>query len=100
MPNIELRRNVWYATLHVPADARLAIGKGKLFKSLKTTDKRTAELRAAPLVAQWKARIADARGSSDPFIDHAMMWKREYETNPNPEAVSDFIEDEAKKLEE
>ena len=100
MPNIELRRNVWYATLHVPADARLAIGKGKLFKSLKTTDKRTAELRAAPLVAQWKARIADARGSSDPFIDQAMMWKREYETNPNPEAVSDLIEDEAKKLEE
>ena len=100
MPNIELRRNVWYATLHVPADARLAIGKGKLFKSLKTTDKRTAELRAAPLVAQWKARIADARGSSDPFIDHAMMWKREYETNPNPEVVSEFIEDEAKRLEE
>ena len=31
MPNIELRRNVWYATLHVPADARLAIGKGKVF---------------------------------------------------------------------
>ncbi len=100
MPNIERRRNVWYATLHVPVDVQHTIGKSKFFQSLKTTDKRIAEVRAAPLIAQWKARIADARGSSDPFIDRAMMWRQELETNPNPEAVSDFIEDEAKKLEE
>ena len=100
MPNIERRRNVWYATLHVPVDVQHTIGKSKFFQSLKTTDKRIAEVRAAPLVAQWKARIADARGSSDPFIDSAMMWRQELETNPNPEAVSDFIEAEAKKLEE
>lgn len=98
MPNIELRRNVWYATLHVPADARLAIGKSKFFESLKTTDKRTAELRAAPLVAKWKSRIAEVRGSSDPFIEHALMWKREYETNEAPDVVRDFIEEESKKL--
>jgi hypothetical protein len=30
MANIELRRNTWYATLHVPKDVQHIIGKAKL----------------------------------------------------------------------
>ena len=32
MANIELRRNTWYATLHVPKDVQHIIGKAKLFE--------------------------------------------------------------------
>ena len=75
MPNIERRANVWYATLHVPQDARPKLGKSKFFQSLKTTDKRTAENRAAVIVAGWKTEIAHARtGSTDPFIDAALSF--------------------------
>src|SRR5689334_7481049 len=87
MPNIERRGNVWYATLHVPQDVRQQIGFSKFFQSLKTTDKRTAEPRAAVLVAGWKAQIQQARGNSDPFITQAMEWKRDLEQQHNPEAA-------------
>jgi integrase len=98
MANIERRRNTWYATLHVPKDVQHIIGKAKLFETLKTTDKRVAETRAAPLVAKWKARIAAARGESDPFVDKALMWRQEIETNEAAEVVRDLIEEEAKKF--
>lgn len=96
--NIERRGNTWFATLHVPKDVQPTIGKSKFFETLKTTDKRIAETRAAPLVAQWKARIAAARGQSDPYIDSALQWRRDHDTNPSPDVVRSFIEDEARKL--
>lgn len=98
--NIERRRNTWYATLHVPEDVRQRIGKSKLFQSLKTTDKRVAEERARPIIAQWKAQIAAARGNADPFLEEALMWRREYEENEHPIVVREFIEEEAKKVAE
>lgn len=73
--NIERRGNTWYATLHVPTDVRHIIGKSKFFQSLKTTDKRVAETRAAPLVASWKAQIDAARGISDPFLEEALRLR-------------------------
>lgn len=97
MPNIERRRNTWYATLHVPQDVQHIIGKSKLFESLKTTDKRVAEARAAPLISQWKARIAAARGRSDTFIEQALMWRQEIQTNEASDVVRDLIEEEAKR---
>lgn len=96
--NIELRRNTWFATLHVPQDVQHVLGKSKLFETLKTTDKRVAETRAAPIVAQWKARIAAARGQSDSFLEAALQWKRDHESNPNPDVVRDHIEAEAIKM--
>lgn len=62
------------------------------------TDKRVAETRAAPLIAKWKARIAAARGESDPFVDKALMWRQEIETNEAADVVRDLIEEEAKKF--
>jgi integrase len=96
--NIELRGNTWYATLHIPKDVQLKLGKSKLFQSLKTTDKRVAERRRDPLIAQWKAMIATARGQSDPYLVKALEWRREYESNDDPMVVRDFIEEEAKRI--
>lgn len=96
--NIERRGHTWFATLHVPKDVQPTLGKSKFFETLKTTDKRIAETRAAPLVAQWKARIAAARGQSDPYIDSALQWRRDHDANPAPDVVRSFIEDEARKL--
>lgn len=78
--NIERRGNTWYATLHVPEDVRHIIGKSKFFQSLKTTDKRVAETRAAPLIASWKAQIQAARGISDPFLEEALRLHKIVET--------------------
>ncbi len=80
--NIERRGNTWYATLHVPPDVRHIIGKSKFFESLKTTDKRIAETRAAPIVANWKAKIAAARGTSDPFLEEALRLRTILEKAP------------------
>lgn len=96
--NIERRGHTWFATLHVPKDVQPTLGKSKFFETLKTTDKRIAETRAAPLVAKWKARIAAARGQSDPFIDSALQWRKDHDANPSPDIVRAFIEDEARKL--
>ena len=87
MPNIERRNNTWYATLHVPPDVVEILKKKKFFQTLKTTDKRTAERRAAVLVAGWKAEILQARGTSDPFVDEALDWKRAISTSTDPEDV-------------
>lgn len=70
----------------------------KIKAQAKATGKRIAETRAAPLVAQWKARIAAARGQSDPYIDAALQWSKDYDTNPSPDVVRSLIEDEARKL--
>lgn len=78
--NIERRGNTWYATLHVPEDVKHIIGKSKFFQSLKTTDKRVAETRAAPLIASWKAQIQAARGISDPFLEEALRLHKIVET--------------------
>ncbi|WP_374496610.1 tyrosine-type recombinase/integrase [Vogesella indigofera] len=80
--NIERRGNTWFATLHVPEDVRHIIGKSKFFKTLKTTDKRIAETRAAPIIASWKAQIQAARGASDPFLEEALRLRRVIETAP------------------
>lgn len=80
--NIERRANTWYATLHVPSDVRHIVGKSKFFESLKTTDKRVAETRAAPIVATWKAKIAAARGTSDLFLEEALRMRTVIEKAP------------------
>lgn len=97
MANIERRRNTWFATLHVPKDVQHIIGKSKLFQTLKTTDKRVAETRAAPLVAHWKGQIAKARGQADPFLEEALMWREETQKNDVSEVVQELVEARAQE---
>lgn len=91
MPNIERRKNTWYATLHVPSDVRLKLGTSKLFKSLQTTDKRIAEQRASVIVAKWKADIQAARGNADPFISEALDWRGDLLRSENQEVLDSVL---------
>lgn len=75
MSHIERRANLWYATLHVPPDAREVIGKSKFIQSLGTPDKREAIAAAAPLIAYWKAQIKQARGSEGAVAIEAKRWR-------------------------
>ena len=73
--NIELRANTWYANLIIPKDVRPVLGKFKFLKSLETSNKKQACLRAAPLVALWKAQIDEARGSIGAVDNEALRWR-------------------------
>ncbi len=76
MSHLERRRNLWYARLTVPVDARGKLGKFRFFQSLGTPDKAEAKILAAPLVAKWKATIRQARGVSNALHDEAQRWRQ------------------------
>ncbi len=73
--HIELRANTWYANLIIPKDVRPILGKFKFLKSLETSNKKQACLRAAPLVALWKAQIDEARGDIGAVNSEALRWR-------------------------
>ena len=62
MSHTEKRANLHYAVLTVPIDVRHVVGKLRYVQSLQTEDRAEAALRAAFVVAGWKAEIARARG--------------------------------------
>lgn len=102
MPNIELRNNTWFATLHVPQDVRETIGKSKLIRTLKTTDKRLAQERALPILAEWKAMIRNARGGTDSFTSDALQWResvRNAKDDHHRETAEMLVVDKAEALE-
>lgn len=69
MSYLERRRNLWYAVLTIPEDARDALGKIRFVQSLGTPDKRKADQEKLPLIAKWKAMIAEARGEKDALTE-------------------------------
>lgn len=73
--HIERRRNLWYATLHIPTKLRPRLGRMKFIQSLGTPDKRKAEYLAAPIIAGWKAQIRQAAGEPDGLHQEAMRWR-------------------------
>jgi integrase len=103
MPNIELRNNTWFATLHVPHDVRETLGKSKLIRTLQTPDKRLAQERALPILAEWKALIRNARGSTDGFTSDALRWResvRNAVDDTERETLELLVTDKAEALEE
>lgn len=76
MSYLERRRNLWYAVLTIPADSREVLGKMRFVQSLGTSDKREAQRRVLPLIAKWKAMIAEARGERDALAEEAKRWQR------------------------
>ena len=70
---IELRYRTYFATLRVPDDLRAKLGRSVFRQTLQTDSKRTAEQRAAPLIAQWRSQIEAARG--DPNSNDATFWR-------------------------
>lgn len=73
--HIERRRNLWYATLTVPAELRGKLEKHKFIQSLGTPDRRIALARAAPLIATWRAIIRRERGEVDAVTAEALRWR-------------------------
>jgi integrase len=62
--HILLQRKCWYARLSIPAELRPHYnGKRELKATLKTSDKKVAELKAMKLVGDWKLQFAALRGS-------------------------------------
>ena len=70
---IELRHRTYFAYLDVPKDVRKHIGRRVFRQTLKTDSKSVAERRAAPLIAQWKSQIAQAR--EEPDHNDARYWR-------------------------
>jgi integrase len=74
---IEKRRQLWYATLKVPAHLHGTVGCAKFLKSLGTSDKRKAADLARPFIVQWKKRIKDAERETPGLLDEALALKAE-----------------------
>lgn len=84
MPDhIERRRNLWYATLTIPADVRPKLGKFKFIQSLGTPDKQRAKILAAPILAAWRAAIRRERGETDAVIAEALRWREDIAQRDN-----------------
>jgi integrase len=62
--HIVLQRKCWYARLTIPADLRAHYnGKRELKTTLKTPDKKVAELKAMRLIGEWKLQFNALRGN-------------------------------------
>jgi integrase len=107
----------WAVRLGIPADAREAIGKREFKKSLGYLSRPEAEVKAASLIAMWKAQILRVRtASSDPLASsldeleysatHQQIVQQAYEQlqnmagirNPTPQQVVGRLKDQVDDL--
>ena len=70
---IELRHRTYFAYLDVPNDVRKLLGRRVYRQTLKTDSRSVAQRRAAPLIAQWRSAIANAR--EEPDHNDARYWR-------------------------
>lgn len=78
MPNLEKRRQLYYAVLTIPLKAREQIGKLRYVQSTGTGDKRQAQLIANQYVAGWRVLIQKALGEAeDTHLVRALQWREE-----------------------
>lgn len=103
--NIELIKNTYYASMHVPTDVRDILGKSRFRKTLKTGDKRTAIQRARRVIAEWWDEINLARAKTgiklDDAIKEALIWNKELEstaTDLDREILESVLDDQAEDL--
>lgn len=105
MSYLERRRNLWYAVLTIPSDVREKLGKLRFVQSLGTADKGKAQRESLPLIAKWKAQIAEARGETDAIAEEARRWQRHLTLqrtgaesgNPSLIAGLEVLEDELRE---
>ena len=68
MTNITQRANgIYYAEIKVPMHLRPVVEKSKLIRSLKTRDKRNAQVRAAPILKQFYEQLEAAEAGTDAY---------------------------------
>ena len=75
------RCDKYSARLVIPKALRPILGQNEFKKSLGTSNKTEAELRAAPLILHWKKLIEDAK--TDGVIAKAQALKRALDNSPN-----------------
>ena len=93
MMSFVVRRGEAYsARLVIPKKLRSILGKNEFKKSLGTSNRKEAELLAAPLVLQWKKLIEEA--SRDGVLAKAKALKRGFEKDEQEGEVDDFIKNE------
>lgn len=104
MPNhIVLQRKCWYARLSIPIELRPHYnGKRELKTTLKTPDRKVAELKAMRLIGEWKLQFDAIRGnpSAAQALAATILPYPEGKTNPDTGMTDkDYaIESEADKL--
>lgn len=103
--NIELIKNTYYASMHVPKDVRDVLGKSRFKKTLKTGDKRVAIQRARRIIAEWWDEINLARAKTglklDDAIKEALIWNKELESTASDldrEILESVLDDQAEDL--
>ena len=79
MSYLEKRRQLYYAVLTIPSEARESLGKLRYVKSTGTSDKRKATLIANQYVAGWKLLIEQAGGANSSQLVKAIQWREELE---------------------
>lgn len=103
MPNLEKRRQLWYALLTVPEDARKTLGRLRFRKSTGTSNRREAAVIAAQYVAGWKLLIKQARGDNNVHLNTAIRWRADIEKTSDAlkkRALKNRLLDEVGKIEE
>lgn len=103
MPNLEKRRQLWYALLTVPEDARKTLGRLRFRKSTGTSNRREAAVVAAQYVAGWTLLIKQARGGNNPHLNAAIRWRADIEKTSDAlkkRALKNRLLDEVGKIEE
>ncbi|BAL96174.1 tyrosine-type recombinase/integrase [Rubrivivax gelatinosus] len=104
--HIELCRNVWFATLKVPADLRPQLGRTKFKQTLQTTDRRRAVELAKPVVALWKAQLRQLQGEPGAVKTEALRWRATLEElkkagdHDTAEAMEMLVTDKAEEVEQ
>jgi hypothetical protein len=95
--NTTKRRRVWFARITVPKDVRNIIGKNILIASTGQTNPAKGHAIAAPMLAEWRARIEAARRTaSDPIgaeIDRLATLYREGKGADMDEAANLLVSD-------
>ena len=107
--HILLQRKCWYARLGIPAELRSHYNdKRELKATLKTSDKKVAELKAMKLVSDWKLQFAALRGNptATQALAAQILSHPEGRVNPDSgmtdkdyalEAVADSLPDNQKR---
>ena len=75
------RGDKYSARLSIPKALRPILGQNEFKKSLRTSNKTEAELRAAPLILHWKKLIEDAK--TDGVTAKAKALRRALDNSPN-----------------
>lgn len=101
----EFRRRKWHFFHDIPADVQAKLGRSRFAISLKTSDRKIADIRAVPLAAEWLAKIEAARRGHNGPLEEAAAFYRERLKDAEAagddhakEIILDRIRDEAEAM--